>query len=345
MDDSTIPLVPKPTDLIDNVLSIFRHPIIASFRKNHDICEEKLNEYTRHIDNIRRYFDVEISVEEVMHHLHILMFDRMLHQSLKAKPEAPVITMDEVMQNTMLIKDLTSSTKRSKSLPSLASKSTPKVSFLSDGNFDYGKIIPEVAECSSLFDLIDPRELLVPGYLAKNVFERRARDRPRLEDFSDIELLPRPILLQHLHECLLAFDHVELRYFEPTDSLLLYFRNKWKINGVSKEERMSSIRTPVRLRDFCKYVVPEEKDWLRREEEQYRLQTAESMERLMRKSAEIYDETMLFRDEDFILPGTLKAKDFEARRDLDRQKSSLEVGKKRLYRLDSILRDFFLYLF
>ncbi|OAD62033.1 Sperm-associated antigen 17 [Eufriesea mexicana] len=325
MDDSAIPLIPKPTDLIDHVLSIFRHPIVESIRKKHDISGEKLNEYTRHIDNIRRYFDVEISVEEVMHHLHILIFDKMLHRSSKTKSEVLVNTTNEVMQSTMRTKDLTFPTKRSKSLSSLVSESTPKIHFLSDGNFDYGKMVPEVVECSSLFDLIDPRELLVPGYLEKNVLKPRATDRPRLGDFSDIELLSKPIFLQLLHECLLAFDHVELRYFEPTDSLLLYFRNKWEINGVSEEERMSSIRTPVRLRDFCKYVVPEEKDWLRREEEQYRLQTAESMERLMRKNAEIYDETMLFRDEDFILPGTLKAKDLEARRDLDRQKSSLEV--------------------
>ncbi|XP_050580372.1 uncharacterized protein LOC126917508 [Bombus affinis] len=334
------------TDLIDNILPIFRHPMIASFRRKEEISEKKLNEYARHIDNIRRYFDAEISDEEVRHYLHVLMFDRMIFRSLECKTKdsdtlesIKGIKRKEDLNETMRNEAFAASPKRSKSLPSLTSKLTPELHFLSDGNIDYGKIVPDIVECSPLFDLIDPRELLVPGYLEKNVFKTRVLDRARLEDFSDVELLSEAIFLQFLYECLLAFDRVDLRYFEPTDSLLLCFCNKWKINGVSTEERMSSIRTPVRLRDFCKYVVPEEKDWLRREEELYRLQTAKSMERLMRKSAEIYEETMLFRDEDFILPGTLKAKDSEASRDLDRQKSSLDVGKRTFYPCDSISRS------
>lgn len=346
LDDCAIPVIRNLTDLIDNILPIFRHPMVASFRRKDEISEKKLNEYARHIDNIRRYFDVEISDEEVRHYLHVLMFDRMIFRSLECKTKDSEtlesikgIKTKEDSNETMRNEAFALSPKRSKSLPSLTSKLTPELHFLSDGNIDYGKIVPDIVECSPLFDLIDPRELLVPGYLEENVFKTRVLDRARLEDFSDVELLSEAIFLQFLYECLLAFDHVGLRYFEPTDSLLLCFCNKWKINGVSTEERMSSIRTPVRLRDFCKYVVPEEKDWLRREEELYRLQTAKSMERLMRKSAEIYEETMLFRDEDFILPGTLKAKDSQASRDLDRQKSSLDVGKKTFYPFDSISRS------
>ena len=173
---------------------------------------------------------------------------------------------------------------------------------------------PEIARCSPLFDLIDPRELLAPDYLARNVFEARAANRARPEDFTDVQLLPKAIFLQLFHRCLAAFDRLAPRYFEPTDSLLLCFYNDRRAGRVHEEERTSSIRTPVRLRDFCEYVAPEERDWLRREEEIHRLQTTESVERLMRRSSEIYEETMLFCDEDIVLPGTLKARDLQARR-------------------------------
>lgn len=158
------------------------------------------------------------------------------------------------------------------------------------------------------------------------MFDARAADRARPEDFTDVQLLPEAIFLQLVHRCLAAFDRLATRYFEPTDSLLLCFYDR-RVDGVHEEERTSSIRTPVRLRDFCEYVAPEEEDWLRREEELHRLRTAKSLERLMRKSSEIYEETMLFRDEDFILPGTLKARDLQARSVLDRRNGGLEDGE------------------
>ncbi|CAL7944241.1 unnamed protein product [Xylocopa violacea] len=321
LDDSAIVRIAQPTALMDNVLSIFNHPIITTLHEKHGITEKKLNEYSRHIRNVRQFLNGKISIEEIRHYLHILVFDKMIFKPKKCKRGTTKIPIEEEIKNAASTFQSIHSMKRCKSLPSLGSKSTQGVHFLSDGNIDYGKTYPEITECSHLFDLVDPRELLVPGYLKGNVFDRRTTDIPRIEDFNDVELLSGRIFLQHLHQCLLAFDHLERRYFEPTDSLLVYFGNKWRINGVSEEERVSRIRTPVRFRDFCEYVVPEEEDWLRREEERYRLQTAESMGRLMKRSAEIYDETILFRDEDFILPGTLKAKDLERSRELDRQKS------------------------
>ncbi|CAK9806855.1 Sperm-associated antigen 17 [Anthophora quadrimaculata] len=323
LNDSAIARsIPKATDLMDNILPIFRHPNITRLLEQHEISDKKLNKYSRHIDKIRRYFDVIPSIEEMRHYLHVLMFDKMIF----GKVETLDVTTDGEMEDVMYRQNSTTfPMKRYKSLPSLTSKSMPEANFLSDGNIDYGKIFPEIIECSCLFDLIDPRELLLPGYLEENVFKMRMTDKLQLEDFNDVELLSKTIFLQLLHKCLHSFDHMEYRYFEPTDSLLLYFGNKWRINGVRKEERMSSIRTPVRLRDFCKYVVPEEEDWLRQEEEMYRLQMAESMERLMRKSTEIYDETMLFRDEDFILAGSLKAQDLEKSKEFDQQKSTLET--------------------
>ncbi|XP_043518366.1 uncharacterized protein LOC122533068 [Frieseomelitta varia] len=319
LDDSAIQrMIANPTDLIDNILPIFRQPVIANFFQKHSTSEGKSNEYTRHIDNIRRYFDEEVNDEEVRHHLHVLMFDGMmsrLNEFETMEAETSGIINDATTKGEKVsVLESPESLERSKSLSSFSTKRMRELRFLSDGNIDYGRTVPEIARCSPLFDLIDPRELLAPGYLARNMFEARAADRARPEDFTDVQLMPEAIFLQLVHRCLTVFDRLAPRYFEPTDSLLLCFYNDRRAGRVHEEERTSSIRTPVRLRDFCEYVAPEERDWLRREEELHRLQTAKSVERLMRRSSEIYEETMLFCDEDFVLPGTLKARDLQARR-------------------------------
>lgn len=310
-------------NITNNILPIFWHPSIATFYSQPEISKKKREEYSRHLDETRAYFDVEISNEEIRHYLHILMFDRMIFGPPVFNTEKPVL------KSVLNLQSSTSSLKRSKSSSDLTLKTADKIHFQSDGNIDYGKIVPTFIEYASLFDLIDPRELLSPGYLRNNIFDKRKDDKRSLENFNDVEALSRWFFLQLLYECLQTFDHIESRYFEPTDSLLLYFGNKRMVNGVHQEERMCSIRTPVRLRDFNEYVVAEEKDWIRREEELYILQTTESIERLMMKSAEMYDETLLFRDEDFILPGSLKARDLAKRQDFLRQKRALEMGKRR----------------
>ena len=79
LDDSAIPrTIANSTDLIDSILPVFRHPAIANFFQKRGITEGKSNEYTRHIDNIRRYFDEEVNDEQVRHHLRVLMFDGMM---------------------------------------------------------------------------------------------------------------------------------------------------------------------------------------------------------------------------------------------------------------------------
>ncbi|XP_034187492.2 uncharacterized protein LOC117607655 isoform X2 [Osmia lignaria lignaria] len=306
-------------NIVNNILSIFWHPSIGIFNSQPEISEKKRKEYSRHLDETRGYFDVEISNEEIKHYLHILLFDRMIFGPPVFNTEKPVL------KSMMNLQSSISSLKRSKSSSDLTLKSTDKVHIQSDGNIDYGKIVPTFVECASLFDLIDPRELLAPGYLQNNIFNKRKDDKRSLKNFNDVEVLSRWFFLQLLYECLQTFDHTESQYFEPTDSLLLYFGNKRIVNGVHQEERICNIRTPVRLRDFNEYVVAEEKDWIRREEELYILQTTELIERLMMKRAEMYDETLLFRDEDFILPGSLKARDLAKRRDLLRQKRTLET--------------------
>ncbi|XP_043256109.1 sperm-associated antigen 17-like [Colletes gigas] len=311
LDDSANFHVPSRSDLIDNILLVFWHPNITSLHSEHEISETKLEEYSRHIDKTRCYFDVKMSNEEVGHYLHILMFDKMIFGKPRRQNDTSKDRNETGTGNSMNFQSSLHSMKLSKSAPSLSSKFDLEINFHSDGNIDYGKFLPTLVNCSPLFDLIDPRELLIPGYLKENLFDARCKDGLNLDEFDDVEPLTKSIFLQSLHRCLLSFDNLKIRYFEPTDSVLLCFENQWKVNGVDEEERISNIRTPVRLRDFCEYVVAEEEDWLRREEEIYRLQTSESMGRLMKKAVEIHDETLLFRDEDFILPWSLKAGDLQ----------------------------------
>ncbi|EFN69261.1 hypothetical protein EAG_13939, partial [Camponotus floridanus] len=73
--------------------------------------------------------------------------------------------------------------------------------------------------------------------------------------------------LQVIYECFQRFDRLAERYFEPTDSMLLYFSNNNRVGDVSEETRISSIHTPIGLREFCEYIAKEEENWIEREQE------------------------------------------------------------------------------
>ncbi|XP_076303831.1 uncharacterized protein LOC143221970 [Lasioglossum baleicum] len=314
-DDCTKSLVLDPADLTDDILRILWQPNIMGLHEEHLITEKNRDKYSRHIEKIRRHFDTIASSEEVIHCLHVLMFDRMIFESA---PELmhPVDSGLEVEKIASILSTNRSQilTKRSKSVPSFSFKFSEQIQFYSDRDIAYGKCLPFVIDCAPLFAIIDPRELLVPGYLEKNVFSLKYKNGGGLNEFNDVELLPKSVFLQRVQDCVAKYDGCGIVYFEPTDSVLLHFRDEWKANGLTEEERMSSIRTPVRLRDFCEHVAPEEQDWTRREDQAYRLLTSESLKRLMKKAAELNDEKLLFADEDFILPWSLKAEDLAKRK-------------------------------
>lgn len=63
------------------------------------------------------------------------------------------------------------------------------------------------------------------------------------------------------------------------------------------------------LRDFCEYVVDEECDWLQRH-------TADVSESQADLTGERHEVTV-FKDEDFLLPGSLKAAELEKLKNKD----------------------------
>ncbi|XP_015175806.1 PREDICTED: uncharacterized protein LOC107066065 [Polistes dominula] len=269
--------------LADAFLQIYHDPRIIDCWLNHEkLTDKKMKDYNCYINNLINYFDpsVEICRENIYHYLHFLIFDKMIYgNSLDKK------STNEKDQMLSVISCLHSPT-----------------AFLN---------------CPGLFGLTDKREILLPSYLEKNVYEKRRRRMHRLkeplEEYNDVELLPKKVLLQTTYECFRDFEHFEKRYFEPTDSILLYFSNDYVIGEVSEKLFVSNLRTPVCLRDFVKYVNKEEIDWINREEEKYRL---ESIERIGKSSIDTitfskdYNQfSLYFGDEHFILPNSLKARD------------------------------------
>ncbi|XP_014610019.1 PREDICTED: uncharacterized protein LOC106789951 [Polistes canadensis] len=229
--------------LADAFLQIYHDPRIIDCWLNHEkLTDNKMREYDCYINNLINYFDpsVEICQENICHYLHFLIFDKMIYGDSSGEKT------DEKDQ-------------------------------MFDTDIDYGKPVAAFLNCPDLFGLTDKREILLPSYLEKNVFEKRRRRMHRLreplEEYNDVELLPKKILLQTTYECFQDFEHFEKRYFKPTDSILLYFSNDYVVGDVSEKLIVSNLRTPVCLRDFIKYVKKEEIDWINREEEKYRLES------------------------------------------------------------------------
>ncbi|EZA51735.1 hypothetical protein X777_09491 [Ooceraea biroi] len=153
--------------------------------------------------------------------------------------------------------------------------------------------------CPLLFALTDTKETLLPGYLFKNVWRTRSYERPSLDEYEDVELLSGRVFLQVVHECFQSFDRFAAR-------------------------RLSSIRTPVGLWEFCKYIVGEEENWIKRRGRETRRSRATDLTgRFTKKSIEMKEETIIFEDECFMLPDSLKARYLKERiggRKVTRQK-------------------------
>ncbi|KAK2587341.1 hypothetical protein KPH14_003058 [Odynerus spinipes] len=298
--------------LADAVLKVFHDPRIANCWENQEqLTDIKTREYRCHINNIIRYFEpgIQVDQETIVHYLHLLAFDK-------------IIQGDGLRQNERSIEMLAAfssfdSLNKLPSEPSLNNHISESTRFTkSDTQIDYSKPITPFTNYLALFGLTDPREIILPGYLRKNVYgEQRGKlhtSREFLEYYDDVELLSRSVLLQACYECFQDFERFERRYFEPTDSMLLYFSNDYVIGDVTERLLVSSICTPVCLRDFVRYVLKEEMDWLSREDEKYRL---ESIARENKSTIEgltiLEDFRLRFGDEHFILPNSLKARDMK----------------------------------
>ncbi|XP_018311927.1 uncharacterized protein [Mycetomoellerius zeteki] len=309
----------RATHLDDAVLRVLWDPRIINVWRNHEVPTRlKSDMYFCHLDNITRAFNREqkVSREEIVHYLHLLMFDDLIFSggSREARARLVQLPRDELSE----LKHMRSTIKRGCSVPNFTSPPTIASGLRrckSDTEIDYCKPVVAFTDCPFLFTLTDARETLLPGYLCKNVFKKRSYQRPSLEEYEDVELLSSRVFLQVVHECFQSFDRFAARYFEPTDSLLLYFSNNDAVNNVSEERCLSSICTPIGLHEFCEYIAEKEENWIKREQETRQSHRMDLTGRFMKNSIEVEDDAIIFDDKCFILRDSLKARHLKEGRD------------------------------
>lgn len=316
----------------DSVLHVLRNPRIMNIWRDRERPTESATKiYSRHLDNIACAFNQERTVnrEEVMDYLHLLIFDKWIFSGNGYETSA-ARAMQPSEDKTSELRRARSTMRRIRSEPNLRSASTIAPSLRrcsSDTKIDYDRPAIALTECPLLLALIDPRETLLPGYLYKNVFGKRGYGRPAIEEYEDVELFSDRVFRQVAYECFQSFDRFAARYFEPTDSVLLYFSNNDEVDSVSEETHLSSIRTPVRLREFCEYIAWEEENWVKREQEMRQSRGMDPTERLMKKSVEVEEPAIIFDDGRFVLSDSLKGRRLKKSTDRDTPKKISETKR------------------
>ncbi|RLU23777.1 hypothetical protein DMN91_003985 [Ooceraea biroi] len=315
-------------NLDDGVLRVLRDRRIINIWRNHKIpTKSKSEAYMCHINNIVRLLNGRHTVgyEEAVAYLHLLMFEKWIF------PNSREIKAQLLTGKLTELKCTGSTIRRTQSAPDLVTESSSTMfsrlrRFKSDTEIDYDKPVVAFTDCPLLFALTDTKETLLPGYLFKNVWRTRSYERPSLDEYEDVELLSGRVFLQVVHECFQSFDRFAARYFEPTDSMLLYFSNNIEVGTTSERRRLSSIRTPVGLWEFCKYIVGEEENWIKRRGRETRRSRATDLTgRFTKKSIEMKEETIIFEDECFMLPDSLKARYLKESPDRDARKKISET--------------------
>lgn len=316
-------------NLDNGVLRILRDSrIINIWQNREELTRSKSKMYLCHVNNIVRLLNQRhaISYEEAIDYLHLLVFEHWIFSNGRGI-KAQLLT-GELTE----LKCITRPTiRRTQSAPDLTSPATfgRLRRFRSDTEIDYGKPVVAFTDCPLLFALTDTRETLLPGYLYKNVWKTRSYERPSLDEYEDVELLSGRVFLQVVHECFQSFDRFAARYFEPTDSMLLYFSNNVSPGCTYERKRVSSIRTPVGFSEFCKYIVEKQENWIKEEGETRRSHGTDLTGRFMKESIEMEEEAIIFEDECFVLPDSLKARHLKESPDRDAQKKISETREER----------------
>ncbi|XP_011707217.1 PREDICTED: uncharacterized protein LOC105462379 [Wasmannia auropunctata] len=319
--------------LDDAVLRVLRDPRIINVWRDHVVpTRSRSDMYLCHMDNIARAFDRErtVSREEIVHYVHLLMFDDLIFSGGSRAARARLLQSPG--NESPELRRARSAIRRARSVPNFTSPLYAASSLRrskSDTEIDYCKPVVTFTECPLLFALTDARETLLPGYLREHVFTKRSYERPSLEEYEDVELLSCRVFLQVAHDCFQSFDRFAARYFEPTDSVLLYFSdNNSAVDDVSEERCLSSIRTPIGLHEFCEYIAVEKENWMKRERETRQSRRTDLTGRFMKKSIEVEDDdAIIFDDECFMLPDSLKARRLKRSSDRDGQKKIFETKK------------------
>jgi len=316
-------------DLDDGVLRVLLNPRIIDAWQNCEIPTSS-EACSRHISNIACLLNGTVSHDEVVDYLHLLVFEKLIFFDIY-KIKARSLTDVELTE----LECTRSTVRRTQSASDLASPSTldPLHRSRSDSEIHYGKPTVAFTDCPILFALTDTREMLLPGYLCKNVYKMKTWDRLSLDEYGDVELLSARVFLQVAYECFESFDNFVTFYFEPTDSMLLLFNNNIMVGSAFERYNQSSIPTPVRFSEFYKYIVEDE---VKQQKEMY-----EAEERLRRKVIEMEEEeeeaeaeAIIFEDECFVLSDSLKGRYLREIPERDASKIISEMREEEVTRND-----------
>ncbi|XP_043277712.1 uncharacterized protein [Venturia canescens] len=350
---------PEPTSLAEFAERSYRNPRVLDLWKNHDtLTEDAKKKHQNCIKKIAQCLSFPVNSKRLIHYLHLRFFDKMIHDRLnpsficdenhegvtrKNKGAFPLAVHSEpfplASRDIQTDRTLASGGDLISNL--LASKSDSIIDYhVARGDDILGFQEMSVALKNSHKMLADLDPFTETG--SEKVGKTRG-DSSYLEEFIDARLLSTRTLLQAVDQCFQKYQRFYSEYSEITDSMLLCFGHVDKPRKSSQAKQNEEKRpfffyddpqsqqtfkivTPVCLRNFCEYVIHQEKDFIRHIEKMRFARKSMSPGELTRKLSQHSDIGILgvttFDDHDFILPNSLKG---QTRRKISKSKSLIEM--------------------
>ncbi|KAF2898658.1 hypothetical protein ILUMI_07529, partial [Ignelater luminosus] len=116
-------------------------------------------------------------------------------------------------------------------------------------------------------------------------------NRPNIYEAKNIQAylwyqkLPPLVFLQMINRATSEYLCLDYKYSPYIDGIILRYHNNCDLFGINSKIWTESLRTPICLRDFCKYIVHEDSKWLEYEEDDYQeeLKRKENMEETLQE--------------------------------------------------------------
>lgn len=354
LSDDVIKLVkPEPASLAELAERSFRDPrFIGMWRDRGGITEDVKKEHPYNINRLAQCLGFAMNTEKLMHLLNLRSFEKLIHRRLNRSASSREDGEAEITKNKEVFSLATGATSRDiETDQTLASDGDDPISnFLSsrsDSIIDYhvaqGAILglPEMLGApKNGHKMVEDLDPFTEDTGSEKLGETR-EDSSYLEKFIDVRLLSSRTLLQAVHRCFQEYPTFYSEYSEITDSMLLCFdhvdkpresssakENEEKVLFYDAPYSLQTLRmvTPVGLKNFCEYVIHEEKDFFHQIEKLRSSERSMSTGQLTRKlsqhsNSSVFDLTT-FTEDDFILPNSIKG---QARRRNTESKTSKET--------------------
>ncbi|XP_033227940.1 uncharacterized protein LOC117179874 [Belonocnema kinseyi] len=257
------------------------YPKIAALWDQNLLNKDLQQRYAYHINIIADSLKNKVTNETLCHHLNLL-----------------------ALQNIPRSEKLVVITEKSRELMSQSTVSLPMTDKKLPWNWrsdsaEFGKDLSYYFECPALCALADSREILQSGFLEGSHLEKHP-----LSEFEDIELLSASVFQKTLQKCFDDYGYSQMYYFEPTDTVLIFF-NQMENSEVVERVESGILPTPLCLFEFCKNAHYKSDRSTQQEYPKIDFKDKERAKSDQRSESE--EDLMTLRDENFILPASLKA--------------------------------------